>query len=115
MTYQLTELEELEIEKDEFTRLEKEFKEQSDAEEIIQANSQALSACDSEGEQGDSILTVSGETGLGNIRNKPQQLENVLASLASAEIQVEEAVADLRSFQEQFDVNPDRLVELNSA
>ena len=113
LTYQLTELEELEIEKDEFTRLEKEFKEQSDAEEIIQANSQALSACDSEGEQGILPLLSVAKQALGNIRNKPHQLENVLASLASAEIQVEEAVADLRSFQEQFDVNPDRLVELN--
>ena len=50
---------------------------------------------------------------LGNIKNRPQQLENVIASLASAEIQVEEAVADLHSFQEQFAINPDRLVELN--
>ena len=113
LTYQLTELEELEIEKDEFSKLEKEFKEQCDAEDIIQANFQALSVCDSEGEQGIlSLLSVAKQT-LGNIRNKPQQLENILASLTSAEIQIEEAVADLRSFQEQFDVNPDRLAELN--
>ena len=113
LTYQLTELEELKIEKDEFIRLEKEFKEQSDAEEIIQATSQALSACDSEGEQGILSLLTAVKQSLGNIRNKPQQLENVLATLVSAEIQVEEAITDLRSFQEQFDVNPDRLVELN--
>lgn len=113
LTYQLNELEELEIEKDEFTRLEKEFKEQSDAEEIIQANSEVLSACDSEGEQGILSLLSAAKHTLRNLRNKPQQLENVLASLTSAEIQVEEAVADLRSFQERFDVNPARLVELN--
>ena len=113
LTYQLTELEELEIEKDEFSKLEKEFKEQCDAEDIIQANFQALSVCDSEGEQGILSLLTAAKQSLGNIRNKPQQLENILASLTSAEIQIEEAVADLRSFQEQFEVNPDRLAELN--
>ena len=41
LTYQLSELEELEIEENEFARLESEFKELSDAEEIILATSQA--------------------------------------------------------------------------
>ena len=72
-----------------------------------------MSVCDSEGEQGILSLLTAAKQSLGNIRNKPQQLENILASLTSAEIQIEEAVADLRSFQEQFDVNPDRLAELN--
>ena len=113
LTYQLSELEELEIEENEFARLESEFKELSDAEEIILATSQALSACESESNQGVLSLISKATHTLRNIKNKPHQLEEILLTLASAEIQLEEAVSDLRSFHEKFDANPDRLAEIN--
>ena len=113
LTDQLSELEELEIEENEFARLESEFKELSDAEEIILATSQALSTCESESSQGVlSLISMATHT-LRNIKNKPHQLEEILLTLASAEIQLEEAVSDLRSFHEKFDANPDRLAEIN--
>ena len=113
LSYQLSELEDLAIEENEFEKLENEFKELSDAEEIILASTQALSVCESESDQGVITLISSAMRSLQGIKTKPNEIQSVISTLETARIQLDEAVSDLRSFHEKFDANPQRLNELN--
>jgi len=114
LSYQLSELEELDIEENEIEALENEFKKLNNAEEIISAATKALSISNNDGDASVLTLIHAALSTLKEITNKPEQINNVIELMESAQIQMEESVSDLRSFYEEFDANPERLQQINA-
>ena len=113
LSYQLSELEDLDIRENEVEDLETEFKKLNSADEIISAVSKALSISHSDGDTSVLSLLHSTLNTLRDISNKPEQIKTIIQLMESAQIQMEESISDLRSFYEEFDANPDRLEQIN--
>ena len=112
--YQLTELDELNIGENEVASLENEFKKLNSADETLSGVSTALSICQENEEQSVLSLTHSALNALRELPNKIDRIESIVSLLESSEIQLSEAVSDLRSFQDEFEVNPERLEQVNA-
>ena len=113
LSYQLSELEDLDIRENEVEALETEFKKLNSADEIISAASNALAISHSDGDTSVLSLLHSTLNTLRDISNKPEQIKTIIQLMESAQIQMEESISDLRSFYEEFDANPDRLEQIN--
>ncbi len=113
IAYQLSELEELALGEDELISLEAEFKKLSYADEILDTLQNALSRCtdNEEGSISQSLVQVLGL--LQAIPHREKQVEEIIALLDTANIQIEEAVTELRAQLDQFDANPERLDQVN--
>ncbi len=108
LSYQLEELENLALGDNELEQLEQEHKTLSNAEQLLGACRQVLDLC-SESDAGNvlSALTASLNR-LGAFSSQPGTLSEAGNLLASAQIQVEEAVGELNRFIDHFDADPQR-------
>ena len=108
LSYQLEELENLALGDNELEHLEQEHKTLSNAEQLLGACRQVLELC-SESDAGNvlSALTASLNR-LGAFSSQPGALSEAGNLLASAQIQVEEAVGELNRFIDHFDADPQR-------
>lgn len=114
LSYQLSELDELNIENNEVESLEAEFKKLNSADETISGVSTALALCQENEEQSVLSLMHSALAALKELPNKTERIDSIVSLLESSEIQLSEAVSDLRSFQDEFDANPERLEQINA-
>ncbi|MDX5370877.1 MAG: DNA repair protein RecN [Pseudomonadaceae bacterium] len=108
LSYQLEELENLGLGDNELEQLEQEHKTLSNAEQLLGACRQVLELC-SESDAGNvlSALTASLNR-LSGFASQPGALSEASNLLASAQIQVEEAVGELNRFIDHFDADPQR-------
>lgn len=108
LSYQLEELENLALGDNELEQLEQEHKALSNAEQLLGACRQVLDLC-SESDAGNvlSALTASLNR-LTAFSSQPGALGEAANLLASAQIQVEEAVGELNRFLDHFDADPQR-------
>lgn len=109
LSYQLEELENLALGEHEIETLEHEHKMLTNAEQLLGACRQVVEQC-SESDAGNvlSALTSSVQR-LTAFHHQPGALAEAVNLLASAQIQVEEAVGELNRFVDQFDADPERL------
>ena len=112
LSYQLEEQENLSLGENELEQLEQEHKTLSNAEQLLGTCRQVLELC-SESDAGNvlSALTASLNR-LGTFSNQPGALSEATNLLASAQIQVEEAVGELNRFIDHFDADPQRQQQL---
>src|SRR5690606_29401512 len=108
LSYQLGELEALALEDGELEQLEHEHKNLANAEQLLGTCRQVLDMC-SESDAGNvlSALTSSLQR-LTAFQSQPGALSEAVNLLASAQIQVEEAVGELNRFLDHFDADPER-------
>ena len=109
LSYQLEELETLSLGENELEELEQEHKNLTNAETLLTICRQVVELC-SENDSGNVLnaLTVSLNR-LSSINNNSGSLSEAADLLASAQIQVEEAVGELNRFLDHFDADPGRL------
>ncbi len=112
LSYQLEELENLNLGENELELLEQEHKNLTNAEALFGICRQVIDHC-SENDSGNvlSALTVSLNR-LTAVHNAPRALAEAAGMLSSAQIQVEEAVGELNRFLDHFDADPARLQQL---
>jgi len=108
LSYQLEELENLALGENELEQLEQEHKNLANAEQLLGACRQVMEL-GSESDAGNvlSALTSSLQR-LTAFQNQPQALSEAVNLLASAQIQVEEAIGELNRFVDHFDADPER-------
>ncbi|MBL6747227.1 MAG: DNA repair protein RecN [Pseudomonadales bacterium] len=113
LSYQLTEMEELNIAENEAEELETEFKTLSHADETLTVVHAALAECSGEDNSLANQLTqiLHRLRGLGE---HAKDLESAITLMESAEIQLTEAVDELRGFSEKFHADPHRLDTVNA-
>ena len=112
LSYQLEELDNLGLGEHELEQLEQEHKNLTNAEALFGICRQVIDQC-SESDSGNvlSALTVSLNR-LTAVANAPKALGEAVSLIASAQIQVEEAVGELNRFLDHFDADPMRLQDL---
>ncbi|WP_213880605.1 DNA repair protein RecN [Pseudomonas sp. dw_358] len=112
LSYQLEELDNLGLGENELEHLEQEHKNLTNAEALFGICRQVIEHC-SESDSGNvlSALTTSLNR-LGAVNNAPHALGEATNLIASAQIQVEEAVGELNRFLDNFDADPARLQQL---
>ncbi|MCO7515466.1 DNA repair protein RecN [Pseudomonas guariconensis] len=112
LSYQLEELDNLGLGENELEQLEQEHKNLTNAEALFGICRQVIDQC-SESDSGNvlSALTASLNR-LTAVANAPKALGEAVNLIASAQIQVEEAVGELNRFLDHFDADPMRLQAL---
>ncbi|HSG62789.1 MAG TPA: DNA repair protein RecN [Pseudomonadales bacterium] len=114
LTYQVDELDKLALSDGEIDRLEAELKQLSNAGEILQNNQRALSICRSEqGEGALDLLHLACRLIEDNLDNDAG-LGNVFDMLESARIQIEEASHELQHRIDNFELDPQRLADVDA-
>lgn len=108
ITFQLEELEALNLQKGEIEDLEREQSQLANAELLLSRAHQALDLC-AEGETNASSMVTSATSSLHNLPSENQEISEALNMLSEAQIQIEEASGNLRHFIDSFDLNPERL------
>ncbi|PVZ12599.1 MULTISPECIES: DNA repair protein RecN [unclassified Pseudomonas] len=109
LSYQLEELENLALGEGEVEALEEEHRNLANAEGLLVSSRQVLELC-SESDSGNLLSALHGCLNrLGSVNNPPKALQEAANLLASAQIQVEEAVGELNRFIDHFDADPARL------
>lgn len=108
LSYQLEELENLALGEQELELLEQEHKTLANAEGMLSSCRLVIDQC-SESEAGNalSVLTASLQR-LTSLHSQPGALGEAINLLASAQIQIEEAVGELNRFIDHFDADPER-------
>lgn len=108
LSYQLEELENLALGEQELELLEQEHKTLANAEGMLSSCRLVIDQC-SESEAGNalSVLTASLQR-LTSLHSQPSALGEAINLLASAQIQIEEAVGELNRFIDHFDADPER-------
>lgn len=116
LTYQVTELRELDIKEDELDEIEAEHKRLVNAEDTLLDSQSALVACqgDDETEQAANHLTQLAIQRLEKIDDQHPQLLECLDLLKQAHIQLDEACHSLQRYLEQVDINPHRLQQIEN-
>lgn len=107
LSYQVTELDDLNPGVDELTALEAEQKSLGSAEEILESAGRALELCDTledSAQQAAQYLTASLHTG--------SRVDNARSMLQSAAIQSGEARNDLQAYLDSIDIDPQRLAAI---
>ncbi|WP_277052831.1 DNA repair protein RecN [Zestomonas thermotolerans] len=112
LSYQLEELDNLALGEHELEQLEQEHKALANAGNLIAACQQVLDLC-SESDAGNVLSALTSSLNrLTAFPNSGGALGEAINLLASAQIQVEEAVGELNRFIDTFDANPLRLQQL---
>lgn len=107
LSYQLEELDNLALGDNELEQLEQEHKTLSNAEQLLGTCRQVLELC-SESDAGNVLSALNASLNrLGGFAEQPA-LGEAVNLLASAQIQVEEAVGELNRFIDHFDADPQR-------
>ncbi len=112
LTFQVTELEQLGLERDELESLENEQQTLANAEQILVDSQSVLAICD----QADDFNVRAGINRalsiLATLKHKPAPLSSAEELLNSALIQVEEAISEMEHHVDRFEANPQRLQEV---
>tara|TARA_R110000868_G_scaffold95936_2_gene263739 strand:+ start:1718 stop:3391 length:1674 start_codon:yes stop_codon:yes gene_type:complete len=112
LSYQLEELDNLALGEDELEQLEQEHKNLTNAESLLSACRLVIEQC-SENDAGNVLSALTNSlTRLGTFQGQPGALSEATNLLASAQIQVEEAVGELNRFLDHFDADPERLRQM---
>ncbi|UAW97998.1 DNA repair protein RecN [Halopseudomonas nanhaiensis] len=108
LTYQLEELDNLSLQDGELEQLEDDQRQLANAEHITHSCQQVINLC-SENDSGSVLqaLTASLQR-LGNLNTHNRNLDEANSLLASAQIQVEEAVGELTRYLDHFEADPER-------
>ncbi len=114
LSYQLSELDELDIGSDEVAQLEAEFRSLNHADETVASVQSALNLCGGDDDQNAKTLLHQGLAALQEIPEKSARVTSIIELLESASIQLDEAVSDLRNLADDFEANPERLEEVNA-
>lgn len=124
LTYQVKELDNLQLIEGEVADLEAELKRLSNADEIMLAGQQALTLC-SDGDDGDSASTNKPPQGsalqlvqqaihqLDSIDDENETLKESREFLSQAQIQLEEASTTLHAYIDKVEINPQRLQHID--
>ncbi len=108
LSYQLEELENLALGEGELEQLEQEHKNLANAEQLLGACRQVMDMC-SESDAGNVLSALTGSLQrLSAFQSQPSALAEAVNLLASAQIQVEEAMGELNRFVDHFDADPER-------
>lgn len=108
LSYQLEELENLALGENEQEQLEHEHRNLANAEQLLGACRQVMDMC-SESDAGNVLSALTGSLQrLSAFQNQPGALAEAASLLASAQIQVEEAMGELNRFVDHFDADPER-------
>lgn len=109
LSYQLEELETLSLGENELEELEQEHKNLTNAETLLTICRQVVEQC-SESDSGNVLNALTASLNrLSSINSHSGSLGEATDLLASAQIQVEEAVGELNRFIDHFDADPSRL------
>ncbi|MCU1718821.1 DNA repair protein RecN [Pseudomonas sp. 5P_3.1_Bac2] len=112
LSYQLEELENLGLGEDELEQLEQEHKNLTNAESLLAACRVVIEQC-SESDAGNVLSALTSSLNrLSAFQGQPGALSEAANLLASAQIQVEEAVGELNRFLDHFEADPERLQRL---
>ena len=112
LSYQLEELDNLGLGEHELEQLEQEHKNLTSAEALFGICRQVIDQC-SESDSGNVLSALTSSLNrLGAATNSPKALSEAANLIASAQIQVEEAVGELNRFLDNFDADPMRLQAL---
>ncbi|MCH8264281.1 MAG: AAA family ATPase, partial [Proteobacteria bacterium] len=114
LSYQLDELDELEIGENEAAELDAEFKTLNHADETIAAVASALNLCIENEDHNVNSLLNQALAVLRELPEKQPRTDNIISLLETAEIQLQEAASELRDFSDDFDANPQRLEQVNA-
>jgi len=108
LTYQLEELDNLSLQDGELEQLEDDQRQLANADHITQSCQQVINLC-SESDSGSVLqaLTASLQR-LGSLKMHNRNLDEANSLLASAQIQVEEAVGELTRYLDHFEADPER-------
>jgi len=108
LSYQLEELDNLALGENELEQLQQEHKTLSNAESLLSACRLVIEQC-SENDAGNVLSALTSSLNrLGGFQGQPGALSEATNLLASAQIQVEEAVGELNRFLDHFDADPER-------
>ncbi|WP_339081704.1 DNA repair protein RecN [Pseudomonas sp. TMP9] len=109
LSYQLEELDNLALGENELSQLELEHKNLTNAESLLSACRLVIEQC-SENDAGNVLSALTSSLSrLSAFQGQPGALSEATNLLASAQIQVEEAVGELNRFLDHFDADPERL------
>ncbi len=109
LSYQLEELDNLALGENELDQLELEHKNLTNAESLLSACRLVIEQC-SENDAGNVLSALTSSLSrLSAFQGQPGALSEASNLLASAQIQVEEAVGELNRFLDHFDADPERL------
>ncbi|WP_028944540.1 DNA repair protein RecN [Pseudomonas vranovensis] len=112
LSYQLEELDNLGLGENELEQLEQEHKNLTNAEALFGICRQVIDHC-SENDSGNVLNALTASLNrLTAVQNAPRALGEAANMIASAQIQVEEAVGELNRFLDNFDADPARLQQL---
>ena len=112
LSYQLEELDSLALGENELEQLELDHKNLTNAESLLSACRLVIEQC-SENDAGNVLSALTGSLNrLGAFQGQPSALSEATNLLASAQIQVEEAVGELNRFLDHFDADPERLQQM---
>ncbi|MDO9620102.1 MAG: DNA repair protein RecN [Pseudomonas sp.] len=112
LSYQLEELDNLALGENELDNLEQEHKNLTNAESLLSACRLVIEQC-SENDAGNVLSALTSSLNrLGAFQGQPGALSEATNLLASAQIQVEEAVGELNRFLDHFDADPERLRQM---
>ena len=114
LSYQLSELEEMAVGENEVQSLEAEYKSLNHADEIIASMQTAMTLCAGNDEQAITSMLHQALTVLQELPEKESRISNIIDLLETANIQLDEAVTQLRAFSEEFDADPQRLEQVNA-
>lgn len=108
LSYQLEELEQLSLGDNELDELENEHRTLTNAVGLLQNCQQVIELC-SENDSGNVLSTLNNCLHrLSSMQGAPQALTEATNLIASAQIQIEEAVGELNHFCDHFDADPER-------
>lgn len=112
LSYQLEELENLGLGDNELEQLEQDHKALTNAEGLLAACRQVIEQC-SESDAGNVLSALTSSLSrLSGVQGQPGPLNEAANLLASAQIQVEEAVGELNRFLDHFEADPQRQQQL---
>ncbi len=111
VTFQTEELEALNLLEGEVEELEKEQSQLANAELLLSRAHEALTLC-SEGDSNAANMVSTASSSLHNLPSENHEISEALNMLNEAHIQIEEASSNLRHFIDSFELNPERLQEI---
>ncbi|MGJ8689271.1 MAG: DNA repair protein RecN [Gammaproteobacteria bacterium] len=113
ISYQLNELNELDLQEDELEALDAEYRQLNSADTALATAQQLLELCSESEEQTLQAGLNQALALIQELQAKASTLDSVGDLLNNASIQVDEAVRELRRTIDGFDANPQRLEEIN--
>lgn len=114
LTYQVEELEQVELIANESEQLHAEHKELANAELLLEQSKQVLNLLSDDETSNISTLTNQAVALLTHMKNLSPKLENACQLLSNALIEMNEAENEVREFTFQIELNPERLQEIET-